>query len=207
MQLAAGRIIYQNYAYLSLKYFKSIGYPCPLLANPADYLMEMMSIESYDDPDHHDLEILQKSTSKIEEDYNRKIEYLQNQYENSELKSDINQIHPDAIGFNEFQEAKYSAQFLKQFYLLLIRASKSIFRLPLASYVRVLVFVVISIMIILIFGQLNTDLKSIQNRNGILFMVLASVVMSSLQGVILIFPDEKPVFLREQGEDLYSVTA
>ena len=115
-------------------------------------------------------------------------------------------LHPDATGFDELNEVKYSAPFMKQYYLLLLRSIKNIIRLPLASYVRAAVFVVISIMIILIYGQLNTDAKSIQNRNGVLYMILASIIMNSLQSVVLIFPEERPVFLREQGENLYSIT-
>ena len=38
-------------------------------------------------------------------------------------------------------------------------------------------------------------------------MVLTIIIMNSVQGVITIFPDEKAVFIREQGEDLYSATA
>ena len=207
MLLAAGRIIYQNRADLSVKYFKSIGFSCPPQTNPADYFMFIMSIEAYDDPDHHDQELVKKSKSKIEDDYIEKIQFMHDKYENSELKIDPDDLHPDSTWFNDEAEKKYSAPFIKQFYLLLIRALKSIIRLPIASYMRVWVYVVISIMIILIFGQLNTDAKSIQNRNGILYMVLAAIIMNSLQSVVLIFPDEKPVFLREQGENLYSITA
>ena len=31
--------------------------------------------------------------------------------------------------------------------------------------------------------------------------------MSALQNVILVFPDERPVFLREVNNEMYSVTA
>ena len=62
-------------------------------------------------------------------------------------------------------------------------------------------------MIILIFGQLKTTAQSIQSRNGMLYMVLLTIILNSIQGVVMIFPDEKPVFLREQGQKLYSITA
>mmetsp|Transcript_9658 Transcript_9658/g.10818 ORF Transcript_9658/g.10818 Transcript_9658/m.10818 type:complete len:257 (+) Transcript_9658:1298-2068(+) len=84
---------------------------------------------------------------------------------------------------------------------------KGIFRIPLASYVRIVSYMIIGILCILIFGQLNKDAQSIQSRNGLLFFILTVVIMNSIQGVILIFPEEKPVFLREQAERLYSPTA
>ena len=207
MLLAAGRIIFQNSARVATKHFKSIGYPCPPLTNPADHFMFIMSIEAYDDPDHKDQEVVKKNRTMIEEDYQEKILYMHDKYENSEYRIDPDDLHPDANGFDEHQEVKYSAPFCVQFNHLFIRAIKNIIRLPLTSYVRILSYILISIMIVLVFGQLGTDSQSIQNRNGLLNMIGSLIIMNSLQGVILIFPDEKPVFLREQGENLYSVTA
>ena len=131
---------------------------------------------------------------------------MHDKFENSELKIDPNDIHPDIEELDESSEVKYSAPFMKQFYYLFIRAMKNIMRLPITSYVRVLSYILVSIMIFLVFGQLGTTVQSIQNRNGVLYMVLSVIIINSLQGVVLIFPDEKPVFLREQGENLYSVT-
>ena len=206
MLLAAGRVIYHNKARLATKYFKSIGYPCPPLTNPADHFMTIMSIEAYDEPDHHDQDIVIKRRSKIDEDYKEKIRFMHHSFENSELWVDPNDLHPEAKGFDESQEVKYSAPFIIQSYFLLIRAIKNIIRLPLASYARVMNTFLITLMMILIFGRLNTDATSIQNRNGLLNMVLTTIILNSLQGVVMIFPDEKPVFLREQGENLYQVT-
>ena len=131
---------------------------------------------------------------------------MHDKFENSELKINPNDIHPDIEELDESSEVKYSAPFMKQFYYLFIRAMKNIMRLPITSYVRVLSYILVSIMIFLVFGQLGTTVQSIQNRNGVLYMVLSVIIINSLQGVVLIFPDEKPVFLREQGENLYSVT-
>ena len=46
MLLAKGKIIYYNEAHLAVNYFKSIGYKCPSLSNPADYFMAIMSLET-----------------------------------------------------------------------------------------------------------------------------------------------------------------
>ena len=97
MLLAAGRIIYQNSAKISVKFFKSIGYPCPRHTNPADHFMNMMSIEAYDEIDHHDQEEVERHRSMLEEEHINKILYLQERYENSELKIDPDDLHPDKI--------------------------------------------------------------------------------------------------------------
>ena len=82
------------------------------------------------------------SRTVIEEDYKDKILYMHDKFENSELKIDPNEIHPEAKDFDENSEAKYSAPFLKQFYYLLIRAIKNIIRLPLASYVKIMSYII-----------------------------------------------------------------
>lgn len=46
-----------------------------------------------------------------------------------------------------------------------------------------------------------------QNRNGVLFFITMTIAFNSIQNIILIFPDERPVFLREVGNNMYSVTA
>jgi len=46
MLLAMGKILYFNDSNLAVDYFSGIGFKCPELANPSDYFMSIMSIES-----------------------------------------------------------------------------------------------------------------------------------------------------------------
>ena len=46
MLLARGKVIYFNEADKAVDYFSSIGYKVPEMCNPADYFMQIMSIES-----------------------------------------------------------------------------------------------------------------------------------------------------------------
>ena len=46
MLLARGKVIYFNEASRAVDYFASIDYRVPELCNPADYFMQIMSIES-----------------------------------------------------------------------------------------------------------------------------------------------------------------
>jgi ABC-type multidrug transport system ATPase subunit len=56
MLLARGKIIYFNEARLAVDYFGSLGakYTCPEWENPADFFMEMMSIEGVEEIDIKD---------------------------------------------------------------------------------------------------------------------------------------------------------
>lgn len=62
-------------------------------------------------------------------------------------------------------------------------------------------------MMILVFGQLDKDYTSIQSRNGVLYFITMTVAMHQLPSVVHVFPDEKPVFLREHGNRMYSTFA
>lgn len=49
-------------------------------------------------------------------------------------------------------------------------------------------------------------MQGVQNRNGALFFITMTVSFNSIQNIILIFPDERPVFLREVNNNMYSVS-
>ena len=72
-----------------MDYFKSIGYECPELTNPADYFMAMMSIESLEEevPDTDNQDVLKRSRSTIENKYSEIIMFFHRNYQNSNLKS------------------------------------------------------------------------------------------------------------------------
>ena len=46
MLLARGKVIYFNEASRAVDYFSGISYKVPEMCNPADYFMQIMSIES-----------------------------------------------------------------------------------------------------------------------------------------------------------------
>ena len=207
MLLAAGRIIYLNKASLAVNHFNSIGFQCPPMTNPADHFMTIMSIEAYDDRDHKDEAVLRRSKSMLENIYKDKIEFMYNKFENSELKVNPDDLHPEANGFDEHHEVKYSAPFFKQLWFLFLRALLGTFRIPLTSRAKVGTYLFMCVITVLVYRQLGTDYQSIQSRNGVWFMIVNIIFMNSVNGVVNVLPDEMPVYLREQGENLYSVPA
>ena len=134
MLMAQGQTIYLNKAHFAVEYFSKIGYPWPEHSNPADYFMEIMSIETLEMDDENQ-ELLNKHKSQIEEDLHRKIIEMHNKYEGSELKCDVDDTHPEASKADlSSSETHYRAPFCKQFWILLVRGFKEIYRNPQASY-------------------------------------------------------------------------
>lgn len=150
--MAKGKIIYFNKADKSEEYFASIGYKVPEFSNPADYYMAMMSIESYDVEDSPDQGVVQKSKTVIQEEYSQKIQWFYDEYEWSALKCDADEVDPNAPPLGDQKDIiTYKANFCKQYFLILIRAMRNLIRIPLASYVKIITTIIVSLMIILIF--------------------------------------------------------
>ena len=205
MLMVNGHIIYLNEARKSVAYFKQIGYPCPSLTNPADFFMTIMSIESYGDVIGNNEEAVSKTRSLVEQSYKEKIEFFSTKYEQSELRCDHEYSHPEAANLSQADE--FRTNFFVQLFLLFKRSILNVLRIPLSSYAKVITYAVCAILAILDFGQMGNVCPSIQNRNGVLFFATLTIITSGVRGVILLFPEERSVFLREQASGMYSPTA
>jgi ABC-type multidrug transport system ATPase subunit len=208
MLLADGKTIYMNDSCKAVDYFwDSDLYPiCPEHVNPADYFMDMMSIETYE-IDAEDEEFLKREKERIEIEYKQKIENLHQYYENSHMKCNPDEMHPEAKSIVNEEIQQYKAGIVKQFTLLSLRSFRGVFRLPEEILNKLFVPIIISIMIILVYGRLDHDLTSIQSRNGCIFFIWIASIFIPIQTVIVIFPDERPVFQKEYSNRMYSSLA
>jgi ATP-binding cassette subfamily G (WHITE) protein 2 len=60
---------------------------------------------------------------------------------------------------------------------------------------------------VILFYDVKGDVAGVQNRNGALFFIVMSMSFNAIQTVILIFPDERPIFLREANNNMYAVSS
>lgn len=74
---------------------------------------------------------------------------------------------------------------------------------------KVVGLMLIATFITLVFRQMldNWSEASINNRSGVLFLISMFMYMFATGNVILIFPDERDVFFREQASGMYSPTS
>lgn len=68
---------------------------------------------------------------------------------------------------------------------------------------RAFVSVMISIITILIYRGLEGTKEGVQNRTGALFFICLNGGFSSMSNVSLVFPAERPVFIREVTNGMY----
>jgi ABC-type multidrug transport system permease subunit len=50
-------------------------------------------------------------------------------------------------------------------------------------------------------------LEGVVNRNGCLYFILLGITFNATQTIILLFPEERPVFLREISNKMYTVSS
>jgi len=95
--LARGKILYFNFANLSVDYFSDLGYHCPDTSNPCDYFMSMMSKESIE-LDYIDESVVGEAgldTDKIDKEYEKLIGFFVSNYQKSALHCNAHEVHPD----------------------------------------------------------------------------------------------------------------
>lgn len=127
-------------------------------------------------------------------------------------------VHPDCIPITGHEEAiAVVTPWCYQYKLLATRNFLNIVRLPQTSYVKLLTTCVTASFVAFFFWQagayvgLNsgtTDTEysqKFQNLQGALFFMTMNITMNAIQNVILIFPDERPVFMREVNNNMYKV--
>jgi hypothetical protein len=206
MLLAKGKVMYFNDSNKSVEHFKSIGFPTPELSNPSDYFMSIMSRESIELEKEMEGDF---NMSDLEVRYKERIEQFVEGYEKSELAN-----RPDAIlqesGIKPIELAGNTynrTSWCYEFGLLARRNWLNQWRLPHVTLTRLFTVVVLGIVMVLIYSPLDGSKAGVQNRNGILAMITISAGMSAIGNVGLIFPAERPVFLREVNNGMYRVSS
>lgn len=82
----------------------------------------------------------------------------------------------------------------------------NLLRLPQTSYVKLLTTVLTACFAVLLFWQVEPTKAGVQDIQGALFFITMNISFNAIQNVILIFPDERPVFLREVNNNMYGVS-
>lgn len=100
--------------------------------------------------------------------------------------------------------AQNNASFCTEFKELFVRSHKGMVRNPLAVRARVGQTLVMALLAIMIFFQINgPSRKERYNVVGATFFFCVSNTMMPLMGTLGLFQGERPVFLREQANKMY----
>lgn len=186
MLLSRGRTVYFGPTNRAVAYFEKIGYPVPNLENPADFFMDCINSDFANEED----------VDKIAE------AWLQSEWK-QRLDAELEKLQ-------QTEHAKEPAHDIKvrpvprwhQIQALTRRNALNYRRNPAAVILRMAMYMALSIFVGLVYLRLSKD--QVRDIVSVLFFVAAFLTFMSVSTVVM-FIEERLVFLRERGNGLYSV--
>ncbi|KEG13875.1 ABC transporter [Trypanosoma grayi] len=190
MLLVEGRCVYHGTMENSVSYFESNGYPCPDRYTPTDFYMTLLQDEVHS-------KVLIKKWKKF-------------------LKHGKRTPHTTAVELNPIPEQSATTQFIKgyiehyestawiQFTELMRRNAVELTRnhvFLFSSFIQAIFF---ALLVGLIFLNIKDNIAGVQDRQGVIFMVVMNRAMGQTFVMINAFINDKPLFLREQHVGAYS---
>uniref|UniRef100_A0A7S1THM9 Probable ATP-dependent transporter ycf16 n=1 Tax=Compsopogon caeruleus TaxID=31354 RepID=A0A7S1THM9_9RHOD len=202
--LSQGRLMYFGPAAGAITYFSSISFNCPMQFNPADYFIDLLSV----DPRSPELE----SRSK------RRIEFLGDVFQNYAREKPLHityspqQIEENAVQMAELEKAvKYQSSWGREFGLLLKRSFQLMARektANIARFVQVLIFSILLGVIWLNIGRGDNSVPSnFRALTGVLFFAVVNQAFGATFGVLFNYPAERAIVLKERASASYRVSS
>ncbi|KAI9881182.1 MAG: hypothetical protein M1830_007160 [Pleopsidium flavum] len=186
-----GSPVYAGNGNCMLKYFEGLGFACPQNVNPADFALDLITI----DLQHEAKET--ESREKVQglaESWNREQPAL--------VRSTSKIATPAELGSMKREMAPLHIALP----ILLHRGIINFQRQPQLITARIMQVVGLAIILTLFFAPLKNNYYSVQSRLGYIQEFAAMYFVGMLQNVA-VYPNEKEVFYREHDDGAYSVEA
>lgn len=191
MLMAQGKVAYHGPAKDAVEYFSSIGYTCPPTYTPTDYFMTLLQEESI--------------ASGLIEKWDQRLLTIKAPHTTSvELVTGEDRDLSTTTHFLKKYVSHRGSTLAIQATELSYRAFSEVLRNRMYLFMTIVQAVFFGIIAGLIFINLGNDVQSMQDRIGLLFMVVANRGFSAAMMMINTFPRDKAVFIREQQAAAYS---
>ena len=192
-----GYPVYAGPARDMLPHFSSLGHPCPTDTNPADFALDLITV----DLQHASREASSRShvQSLIDHwaSHQAAVSSASSTNEGEKLFST-----PASLG----GLLRQPTPFARSYQLLLHRSFLNLTRQPPLVLSRIMQVVGLGVILTLFFAPLGTDYAAVQSRIGFVQEFTALYFVGMLQNVG-IYPAEKEVFYREYRDGAYGVEA
>ena len=193
-----GKIMYQGPTAEVKSYFSKRGFECPENYNPSDYVMFVNQTTTTEELDSRGLFMARQASTS---DLKALLEGTAKDVENGVGAGDDKA--PPAVMLPAVQ-----ATFATQFYWLTIREARNTKRDVGALIGRFGITIFLNLLFGLIFlgiaGEDNAVQANLQSHFGAVTFVLISSMFGSAQPIMLMFPFERPLFMREYSTGTYS---
>ncbi|KAI1173426.1 P-loop containing nucleoside triphosphate hydrolase protein [Nemania sp. FL0916] len=199
-----GAPVYTGPAKDMLDYFKAQGFHCPEHTNPADFALDLITVDLQQE--QREIESREK-VRRLIESWSDIVDGKQSPHSGLEESGKERIGHPSvALPAELGALVRQRASFWVAFPLLLRRAAINFRRQPPLLLARIFQVVGFAIILALFFAPLHHDYYSIQNRVGFVQEICAFYFVGMLQNVA-VYPAERSVFYREDDDGVYSVEA
>ncbi|KAL3423811.1 ABC transporter [Phlyctema vagabunda] len=174
-----------------LAHFDTLGYPCPTTTNPADFALDLITID------------LQHASR--EEASRNKVRDLIMSWSSKDF---LAALHPTTISTPAELGSlvRKPSSFFQAYPILVHRAFINFRRQPPLLIARIMQVLGLGIILTLFFAPLKYNYASIQTRVGFIQEFCALYFVGMLQNVA-VYPSEKDVFYRENDDGTYGVEA
>nr|BDX53025.1 Scarlet [Dorcus rectus] len=193
--LADGKIAFMGSTANAVQFFDELGYKCPNNYNPADFFIRTLAL-----------------TPGFEETSKQTIKSICNQFAVSDYAKEVDVVvqyefhmgraseHSSFIVRSNFKEVFCWTKLS----WLTYRSFIDILRNPTVQALRILQKIGIAIMVGLCYlGTVSLSQNGIQSVQGAIFLFVTENTFTPMYSVLVAFPDDIPLFLREYRSGLY----
>lgn len=193
--ISEGRQMYYGEASHAVAYFTGQGFPCPEHFNPADFFLDVVSL------DFRSPEAEEESRARVD---GLAEAFATNPPQEELAAHDVEEPAPKLDGVKA--EFSFANTRPRQYAVLLGRAVKQVTRDVIPLFFSFVLTTIIGVLLGLIYLQIDMDQRGIQDRVGILFFITLFNCFSNFQPVLEVFPAEKSVVQRERASKSYCVS-
>uniref|UniRef100_A0A0N4Z3Y7 ABC transporter domain-containing protein n=1 Tax=Parastrongyloides trichosuri TaxID=131310 RepID=A0A0N4Z3Y7_PARTI len=187
--LANGRIAYYGEPKDAVTHFKSLGYACPENYNPADMIIEKLSMV-----------FGENSAAKYAE-----IEKICDAFNESEQSKNIIKDIESVECKNFVVPKKKIANTFVQISTIFQRSIRDTWRNPHLAKAKLAQKSIMGLFIGFLYFQIVMDGIGINNINGGLYYIVAELTYATLFGIVTCLPSEFNLLVREYHDGMYSV--
>ncbi|XP_015062891.1 ABC transporter G family member 11-like [Solanum pennellii] len=196
--LSSGRTVYFGPASAAIEFFRTNGFPCPLLQNPSDHFLRTIN-KDFDEDIEHGL-AGRKPTEEV-------VDFLINSYESSDEYHEVqNQVAEICQQGGEILEKRSHANFITQSLVLTRRSSVNMFRDLGYYWMRFVSYVILALGLGTIYYNVDLSYRSIEER-GLMVAFVVSFMTFMTVGGFPSFVEDMKVFQRENLNGHYGSSA
>ncbi|KAH9253376.1 hypothetical protein BASA81_008727 [Batrachochytrium salamandrivorans] len=195
--LTEGKLVYAGPANKMIDYFESLGHPMPVKYNPADFVLDLVSLDSKSESSEQQTEQIVNALVNQYHPISRNNELA---LTNAEVAS-MRQMHQEEI------KLKYQATFGQQFSHLLVRAGRQKMRYKTPLVIGLATTIFFALLVGFLYYQTGKNLSqaAIQDKAGFFFFIVLNQYMTGLFSVLTVFPSEKAIIVRERSSKTYAL--